>query len=526
MTYLAPIGNGFQFLTSGGLPLNAGTISTYAAGTTTPLPTYTTSSGSVANANPIVLNTDGRPPNEIWLSPGLGYKFVLADSLGNLIATYDNLSGINDPTGLSEWIAGSTPTYVSPTTFTVPGNQLATYTPGRRILATITGQIVYGTVNSATYSTATLVTTVVCVMDTPLNSGLSTVSYGILNATNPSSPRIPLRVNQITANVRCALAQTGDVWLGEGAYTAQLPSATKTGWTGRFYAAGGALTITTAMAPPAAPTLSSVSGGTIAATTYYVKATLTSQEGQQTLASGESSLAVAADSLLLVESPTTTLPNATWSVAVSTSTGTETIQQSGIPIGTNWTLRTTGLITGPALPTTQGGNIIFEDGSSATSYTLATNGSMLVQADGANYRTPLPRYSSLTVDTLDVTNSATVPNATASNNPVALGQWTYGGTAAAGWRKDPVGNIEQWGQFAPISVAATTQVTESITFPIDFTVLDSILVQVGLANPTTGSIYAMLDTSVAISLSGFTAGLSNSYSAAQDVGFTWTARGR
>lgn len=108
----------------------------------------------------------------------------------------------------------------------------------------------------------------------------------------------------------------------------------------------------------------------------------------------------------------------------------------------------------------------------------------------------------------------------------AFGQ-TFGGTAAAGWRIDPVGNIEQWGQFAPISVAASTAVTEAVTFPIAFTDAASVHVQVGLSSPgATGDIYAQWDTGVAITTTGFTAGIANNGAAAEDVGFTWTARGR
>ena len=91
---LSPIGNGFQFFTTTGIPLNGGYIYTYAAGTTTPTATYTTSAGTIANTNPIQLGTDGRPPNEIWLTSGTNYKFVLVDSSNNVIQTYDNLYGI------------------------------------------------------------------------------------------------------------------------------------------------------------------------------------------------------------------------------------------------------------------------------------------------------------------------------------------------------------------------------------------------------------------------------------------------
>jgi len=91
---LSPIGNGVSFLGTTGLPLSGGKIYTYQAGSSTPLATYTTNSGIIANANPIVLGTDGRTPSEIWLTYGYNYKFVLQDSVGSTIATYDNLYGI------------------------------------------------------------------------------------------------------------------------------------------------------------------------------------------------------------------------------------------------------------------------------------------------------------------------------------------------------------------------------------------------------------------------------------------------
>lgn len=91
---LSPIGNGFQFFSNDGLPLAAGKILTYQAGSTTPFTTYTDASGLIANTNPIILGTSGRPPSEIWLEEGYFYKFVLTDASDVVIQTYDNLYGI------------------------------------------------------------------------------------------------------------------------------------------------------------------------------------------------------------------------------------------------------------------------------------------------------------------------------------------------------------------------------------------------------------------------------------------------
>ena len=115
-----------------------------------------------------------------------------------------------------------------------------------------------------------------------------------------------------------------------------------------------------------------------------------------------------------------------------------------------------------------------------------------------------------------------VAPATASNEAVQLGQWTYGGTAAAGWRKDPAGNIEQWGQFAPINVAASTALSETVDFPIPFTLFAH--VQVGLYHQSGGAqLLALYDSNT---LTDFVVILDNSATIAQTFGFTWTARGR
>jgi hypothetical protein len=94
---LSPVGGvAAQFFTNTGAVLTGGKIYTYAAGTTTPATTYTSSQGNTAHANPIVLDAAGRVPGgEIWLTDGINYKFVLKDSTDVLIATYDNISGIN-----------------------------------------------------------------------------------------------------------------------------------------------------------------------------------------------------------------------------------------------------------------------------------------------------------------------------------------------------------------------------------------------------------------------------------------------
>jgi hypothetical protein len=96
ISYLA--GAGAQFFDSNGDPLAGGLLYTYNAGTTTPVSTYTSRSGVAFNTNPIVLNSAGRTPAEIWLEGGVLYKFVLKDSTFVQIGSYDNIPAVNDPT--------------------------------------------------------------------------------------------------------------------------------------------------------------------------------------------------------------------------------------------------------------------------------------------------------------------------------------------------------------------------------------------------------------------------------------------
>lgn len=193
--FLSPIGNsGIPFFNQQGVILAGGKIFTYQAGTTTPQATWTTSAQSVQNANPIILNSAGLPAQEIWLQSGVTYKFVIQDSNGNTLQTLDNISGINDlAVSQSEWVSlGLTPTYVSGTQFTVPGNQVTTLHYGRRVKASISAGTVYGTIVSTVF---TSVTTVTLALDSgALDSGLSAIQYGLASNQNPSIPNALVNV--------------------------------------------------------------------------------------------------------------------------------------------------------------------------------------------------------------------------------------------------------------------------------------------------------------------------------------------
>lgn len=102
-------GAGWQFFDNNGVILSGGKLYTYAAGTTSLATTYTSSTGSTANTNPIILNSSGRLANEIWLTTGLNYKFILKTSSDVLIGTWDNIpAGTTDVADLQAALASST----------------------------------------------------------------------------------------------------------------------------------------------------------------------------------------------------------------------------------------------------------------------------------------------------------------------------------------------------------------------------------------------------------------------------------
>jgi hypothetical protein len=92
-----------QFFSANGTPLVGGFLYSYAAGTSTPLATYTDQSGATPNTNPIVLDANGQCT--MWLGAS-AYKFVLQDASNNVLQTWDNVSYIN-PGSITSSMIGS-----------------------------------------------------------------------------------------------------------------------------------------------------------------------------------------------------------------------------------------------------------------------------------------------------------------------------------------------------------------------------------------------------------------------------------
>ena len=153
-------GAGWQFLDNSGNVLSGGLLYTYAAGTTTPLTTYTSSTGLTANSNPIVLDSAGRVPYQIWLTDGSAYKFVLQTSAAVQIGAWDNVyaPGVNS---ISFGTTGLTPATATQGTVTVAGT-LNVANGGTGLTSLTAGRIPFGNGTAAfdnstnlTYTTGT-----------------------------------------------------------------------------------------------------------------------------------------------------------------------------------------------------------------------------------------------------------------------------------------------------------------------------------------------------------------------------------
>ncbi len=80
-----------QWFDNNGIVLAGGKLYTYIAGGTTPQATYTSETGGSANTNPVVLDSAGRA--NVWMTPGVSYRFDMKTSAGVLLWTVDNIPG-------------------------------------------------------------------------------------------------------------------------------------------------------------------------------------------------------------------------------------------------------------------------------------------------------------------------------------------------------------------------------------------------------------------------------------------------
>lgn len=197
-----------QYVLATGLPAVGNLLFFYVGGSTsTKQNTYTDSTGTVANTNPIVLNALGEPTTEIWFAAGLDYNVVYApagdtDPPSSPIWTIPHLRGINDSSvTIDQWVnPGLTPTYVSATQFTLAGDQTSAFQAGRRLKTTNSGGTVVSTITVSVFGA---LTTITVLNDSPgvLDAGLSAVSYGLISRTSDSLPRGIFSIYTLTAEV-------------------------------------------------------------------------------------------------------------------------------------------------------------------------------------------------------------------------------------------------------------------------------------------------------------------------------------
>jgi len=189
-----------QIYGSDGNPLVGGKIYTYAAGTTTPLATFTDAGGLTANTNPIILNSLGQA--NIWLGSS-SYKFSVFTSADVLLYTVDNINAPLDAAGLAT--ALSSPTPIGNTT-----PNTGAFTTLAATTATITtGNIT--TVNAATITATGTVTAETLTfegggsMTKPPELGIQPISASI------AASALTITLNPTTLDFRSTTGSSGTV---------------------------------------------------------------------------------------------------------------------------------------------------------------------------------------------------------------------------------------------------------------------------------------------------------------------------
>jgi hypothetical protein len=183
-----------QIYGSDGNPLVGGKIYTYAAGTTTPLATYTDAGAGTANTNPIILNSLGQA--NIWLGSS-SYKFSVYTSADVLLYTVDNINAPLDAAGLTTTLASPPPIgSTAPNTgaFTTLGATTGTITT----LNSTTGNIT--TVNATTVNSTTSTTSGVTTTGTLTFSGGGSLTKAPESAIKPITATVAANALTVTLN--------------------------------------------------------------------------------------------------------------------------------------------------------------------------------------------------------------------------------------------------------------------------------------------------------------------------------------
>ena len=210
MSYFRLVDVARQFLDDDGAPLAGGKLYTYEAGTVTNKATYEDDAGAAAHTNPIILDSSGRVPAEVFGTTG-AYKLRLDDADDVTLWTRDNILGANDfaASGSVEWILSPlTPTRVGDQLFSIPGDQTTDFHVGRRVRWVDQFGTHYATIFEALFDGTK--TTVDLIVDSDdIGTGLVSVSYGFISRVNTSVYTAQVRAGTYTGNGATSFEITG-----------------------------------------------------------------------------------------------------------------------------------------------------------------------------------------------------------------------------------------------------------------------------------------------------------------------------
>jgi hypothetical protein len=158
---ISPVFQDTVFLGNDGKPLVGGKLFTYEAGSNSAeQTTFADWNGSTANTNPIVLDSSGRLPTQLWLADGYSYNLVLTQADGTtVLQTHDNIRGVigsyaGGGIGTVIWNPITVvPTYVSANTFQLTGLFAVEFAVGNRVRFQFSDMSYgYGVVSNVTYA--------------------------------------------------------------------------------------------------------------------------------------------------------------------------------------------------------------------------------------------------------------------------------------------------------------------------------------------------------------------------------------
>jgi len=204
--YLSPVLQESQF-TNDATFLAGGLVWFYNAGTSTQTIAYQDELGTVPWPNPIQLNSRGETGGTIWLASYAdtgGYKIVLEGAPfygqvhGVVIANFDGVTGVNDPTtNISatpgDWIIfPSTPAFTDVNVFSVTGDQTSIFQKYRRLIISCNAGNIGASVRASVFSGTDTAVTVVLDGGVPTIAGITAVQYGLIETFPYSS--VPLSI--------------------------------------------------------------------------------------------------------------------------------------------------------------------------------------------------------------------------------------------------------------------------------------------------------------------------------------------